>query len=314
MTRPLRLAVAGSVWHIKVVSSNGQAMFREDADRRHFIALLSRAVEKYKWLLSSYVLMPSYFRLTMELTQPETLSRGLQWFSGCYGQAFNRRHKRVGHIVRSRFEGVMLEKNAYLRRVMRDVVLDAVRSRLCSAPAEYSWSSYRASAGLADEMPWLTRIDSSEEFATFVDADPDDDPFRELQNEIFLGSAVWIAHVRSLAGDRLDVDGIPMNQLRVGLPDMDRVTDAVAAALCMDRKDLSRPRSGRPRMVAAWIGFHEGKLPKSVIAAALGLRNGSAALYLIRRCERELKTNRHVAAAIELCLDTIRRAPTQGEA
>jgi len=72
-----------------------------------------------------------------------------------YGQVFNRRHGRSGHVFEARFHAVHVDRAAYLLEVCRYVDLNPVRAALCDAPVQWRCSSYRAHVGVDPGPPWL---------------------------------------------------------------------------------------------------------------------------------------------------------------
>lgn len=57
MARPLRLEHGGAVWHVTSRGNERKEIFRDDADRERFLAVLKRGVERFRWSLHAYVLM-----------------------------------------------------------------------------------------------------------------------------------------------------------------------------------------------------------------------------------------------------------------
>jgi putative transposase len=72
----------------------------------------------------------------------------MRQLNGCYAQYFNRRYGRCGHVFQARFRSILVERDSYLLRACRYVVLNPVRAGLCLDPEEWLWSSYRATAGV----------------------------------------------------------------------------------------------------------------------------------------------------------------------
>ncbi len=147
MARPLRLEFPGAVFHVTSRGNERKPIFRCDADRLMFVALLGEAVRRFDWMIHAYVLMSTHFHLVIE-TPRETLSEGMHWLNGTYAQWFNRKYKRVGHLLQGRFSSFLIEKESYLAEVMRYVVLNPVRAKMVERPEDHCWSSYRAMAGL----------------------------------------------------------------------------------------------------------------------------------------------------------------------
>ena len=148
MSRPLRLEFFGSLHHVTTRGNARQDIFRDDDDREFFLELLGSCVKRFDWILTAYVLMSNHFHLVTQLTS-ESLSRGMQWLNGKYAQAFNRRHRRVGHLLQGRPDMRLIEKETYFLKVLRYVVLNPVRADMVARPEHYIWSSHRAVLGYA---------------------------------------------------------------------------------------------------------------------------------------------------------------------
>jgi putative transposase len=59
----------------------------------------------------------------------------MRHLNGVVTQAFNRRHRKVGHLLRGRFKAILVGRDAYLLEVCRDVKHNpAARPRVVSAP------------------------------------------------------------------------------------------------------------------------------------------------------------------------------------
>lgn len=155
--RPLRIEFPGAVFHVTSRGNERKLVFRDDEDRYAFVAVLARAVARWRWIVHAYCLMGNHYHLLIETPEPN-LSRGMRQLNGEYTQSFNRRHRRSGHLFQGRFHAVLVEKETHLLELCRYVVLNPVRARLAREPAEWLWSSYRATAGRA-KAPAFLRTD-----------------------------------------------------------------------------------------------------------------------------------------------------------
>jgi hypothetical protein len=99
--------------------------------------------------------LPTTYHLLVE-TPEANLSRGMRHLNGVYTQAFNRRHKRTGHVLQGRFKAILVEKESHLLELARYVVLNPVRARAGRSARDWPWSSYRATAGMVDAPDFLT--------------------------------------------------------------------------------------------------------------------------------------------------------------
>ena len=181
MARPLRIEYPGGWYHVTARGNERRAIFRDDRDRAHFLALLENMVGRFALLLHGYVLMDNHYHVIVELRQAH-LSRALQWLNLSYSAWFNRRHDRVGHLFQGRFKSVLFSAPASALALSRYVHLNPVRvgalglgkkqraasragARSRPKPPQvrerlellrrYRWSSYRAYIGSARRPEWL---------------------------------------------------------------------------------------------------------------------------------------------------------------
>jgi putative transposase len=126
----------------------------DDQDRRVFLELLARVVERFGWIVYAYCLMRNHYHLVVE-TPRANLSRAMGQLNSQYARYFNRRSGRCGHVFQARFRSILVERESYLLSVCRYVVLNSARARLCRQPAEWMWSSYRATAGIDPPVSFL---------------------------------------------------------------------------------------------------------------------------------------------------------------
>ena len=161
MSRPLRLEYPGAIWHVTSRGNERKAIFADDDDREKFLEILGQAVVWADWRLHAYVLMGNHYHLLVETPEP-TLSRGMRQLNGVYTQHYNRRHKRSGHLFQGRFKGILTEKESHLSELIRYVVLNPVRAKLCANAKDWRWSSYRATAGMtknySERLPKAVRV------------------------------------------------------------------------------------------------------------------------------------------------------------
>ncbi|HSA02676.1 MAG TPA: hypothetical protein P5055_18240, partial [Candidatus Paceibacterota bacterium] len=59
MPRPFRIQFAGAIYHLMSRGDRREPIFRDDTDRRGFLATLGEACEKTGWQVHAYCLKPS---------------------------------------------------------------------------------------------------------------------------------------------------------------------------------------------------------------------------------------------------------------
>ena len=153
MPRPPREQAPG-IYHVTSRGNRGQVTFATDRDRVRFLGLLDTVCARAGWTVHAYCLMQNHYHLVLEVEDP-TLSRGLQQLNGVFAQTFNRRHGFVGHLFQGRFHSVRVDTEPHLLELARYLPLNPVRARLCDEPADWPWSSYRATLGISRAAPFL---------------------------------------------------------------------------------------------------------------------------------------------------------------
>jgi REP element-mobilizing transposase RayT len=151
MGRPLRQQPSPGIVHVTSRGVRRAPIFVDDHDRRVFMAFLAQATYRRDWMCLAYCLMTNHFHLVLSL-RDETLSRGMHRLNSVFARRFNARYGHVGHVFEARFSSVVVESEAHLLGVLRYVVNNPVRAGMCADPADWPWSSFRATAGI-DRCP-----------------------------------------------------------------------------------------------------------------------------------------------------------------
>jgi REP-associated tyrosine transposase len=123
--------------------NNKMAIFLDDLDYARFLEMFTDVIATYEIDSWTYCLMPNHYHLVLRTRRPN-LSRAMGHLNGRFFQWWNKRHKRVGHVLQGRFKGQVVETSVYLLRLCRYVLLNPVRGGLCAHPRDWPWSSYGA--------------------------------------------------------------------------------------------------------------------------------------------------------------------------
>lgn len=237
MARPLRLEYAGALYHVTARGNARQAIFLDDEDRRRFLTVLDRVVSRFHLVLHAYCLMENHFHLMVE-TPNANLSKAMRQLNGVYTQAFNRRHDRVGHVLQGRFTAILVERESYLLELCRYVVLNPIRARITRKPETYSWSSYRATAGLAPAPPFLTvdwllsqfgrqRAAAQRKYQVFVaEGIGQGSPWEHLKGQVLLGSERFVERLRPGLWEQRAIKEIPRQQRFATRPTLSQLFSA----------------------------------------------------------------------------------------
>lgn len=249
MARPLRIEFAGAVYH---VTSRGNAradIFEADSDRETFLRIFGLVVKRFNWLCHAYCLMNNHYHLLIE-TVEGNLSAGMRQLNGVYTQAFNRAHRRDGHVFKGRFAAILVEKESHLLELCRYVVLNPVRAGMVERPEQYRWSSYLPTLGKAAKPAllttgWLlgnfsnTPVESHRRYRQFVTAGMHDSesPWGKLSGQILLGTEEFVQKAKEFLGGKVDIPEIPRRQRQVGRPTL---ADLFPPATVMQKRVRNR--------------------------------------------------------------------------
>jgi REP element-mobilizing transposase RayT len=261
MARPLRIEFPGAVYHVTARGDGRQAIFRDDADRERFLVILDNAVRLRKWVCHAYCLMGNHYHLVIE-TPEANLSRGMRSLNGEYTQAFNRRHRRPGHVFHGRFKAVVVEKESHLLEVCRYVVLNPVRARGMGAkrPEDWVWSSYRATVGLTGVPSFLStawvlarfgrgRTAAQARYRAFVEAGRGGrSPLAGVRGGMILGGEAFLEAMEPAVAAKSRVTEHPRMQRHMARPPMEEIVTQAA------RRDKAR-RNAAMRVAFAEHGY-----------------------------------------------------------
>ncbi|ADC72304.1 protein of unknown function DUF1568 [Thioalkalivibrio sp. K90mix] len=231
MVRPLRLEYPWALYHVTARGDRRGWIYQDSVDHQRFLDTLAQAVQRYNWVLSAYCLMGNHYHLLVE-TPDANLSRGMQWLNGVYTQRFNRRHRRVGHVLQGRYKAILVERESYLLELARYIVLNPVRAHLVARPSDWKWSSYTATAGQASAPTWLTTDRVLDEFGPepsaayqqFVaEGIGKESPWGQLHAQLYLGSEDFIERQLSHRQGEPEIEH-PKAQQRPTPPPLDQLT------------------------------------------------------------------------------------------
>ena len=164
MGRLPRLQYPGACYHVTLKGDGGDAVFADDADREHALALLAEMKRRFRVRLYAFCLLDNRIELALE-TPDANLSRAMQGFGTAYTKYFNGRKKRTGHVFAGRFRSALVDKGEALGELTKRIHLMPVDEK--TRPTRYRWSSCRdytvnvKTAGLTDTETVLAQFGKS---------------------------------------------------------------------------------------------------------------------------------------------------------
>jgi putative transposase len=154
MPRPPRIQFPGAIYHVSIQGNRDCSIYDDVDDREAFLLITARAVEQDDWICHGYCEMTTHYHLFVQTPEPN-LDRGMHRLNSAYAHWFNKRHAHEGHLFKPRYSAKPVVDQSHLLEVVRYVVLNPVRARMCRHPREWPWSSYAATAGLVKAPSFL---------------------------------------------------------------------------------------------------------------------------------------------------------------
>ncbi|HCX33555.1 MAG TPA: addiction module toxin RelE [Rhodocyclaceae bacterium] len=238
MSRPLRIEFPGALYHVTSRGDRREDIFEDDEDRSAFLSILGQVAQRFNWVCCAYCLMGNHYHLLVR-TPDGNLSRGMRQLNGVYTQASNRRHDRAGHLFQGRYKAILVEADAYLLELSRYIVLNPVRAGMVKKPADWRWSSYRASIGLEAPPAWLAadvvleqfakrRSLARERYAGFVAEGIDaPSPWSGVRGQLYLGDEGFVRRVQARRPSGEGDVQIPLAQRRPPAPSLVQIASRI---------------------------------------------------------------------------------------
>lgn len=269
MARPLRVMYPGAIYHITSRRNARHDIFDDDPDRNLFLDTLAKVINRYNWLCYAYCLMDNHYHLVIE-TPEGNLSEGMRQLNGIYTQAYNWRHRTVGHIFQGRYKAILVHKESHLLEVCRYVVLNPVRARTVERTERWKWSSYRATGGMGKSPFWLSvdwmlsqfgtrRYSASRHYRRYVrDGIGQPSIWEGLKDQALLGDGEFLEKLLGYVRGYEDIKEIPRSQRYLDRPSLERL---FTGKLSRRRRDSLIVRAVHrygysQREVAEHLGLH----------------------------------------------------------
>ena len=85
MARPLRIELAGGVYHVTSRGDRREMIYGDDADRRTWVDLFGEVCDRFNWRCHAWCQMGNHYHVVVE-TAEANLSRGMRQMNGVYTQ------------------------------------------------------------------------------------------------------------------------------------------------------------------------------------------------------------------------------------
>lgn len=176
MPRYARERSETGIYHVMARGIDGQDIFVDRQDRMRYLESLAKVKVEHQLQLHAYCLMSNHVHLLLS-EGDENLGESMRRLGTSYASWYNTKHGRVGYLFQGRYRSETVDNDAYFATVFRYIHQNAVKAGLCSAVADYEWSSYSAYsskrqpvAGLVDQALSVELLGNTRELLGFVNA------------------------------------------------------------------------------------------------------------------------------------------------
>lgn len=152
MPRGPRLDAPGVLHHVMVRGIERRPLFRDDRDRDDFLRRLGSLAESGTLTVYAWALLPNHVHLLVR-TGTRPLARTMRSLLTGYAGAFNRRHRRAGHLFQNRYRSIVVEEEAYFLELVRYLHLNPIRGGLVPDLRALERHPYTGHAALMGKVP-----------------------------------------------------------------------------------------------------------------------------------------------------------------
>lgn len=154
----------GEIFHICTRGVNHENIFKDDADKKRFTALVKHCLSKKKSqsfsttirlkreillppasqslvTLIAYCLMDNHVHLLVKENVEQGTSLFMQRLLNSYARYFNTRNNRSGPLFTGRFRAVLVDDDEQFLHVSRYIHLNPYVAHMINDPFAYKWSS-----------------------------------------------------------------------------------------------------------------------------------------------------------------------------
>jgi len=158
MPRQARLDAPGTLHHVILRGIERGTIVADAEDRAAFLGRLGDVATVPGTTLYAWALLPNHAHLLLR-SGPAGLPQFMRRLLTGYAQAYNRRHRRVGHLFQNRYKSIVVEEDPYFRELVRYIHLNPLRARLVPDLPHldrYPWCGH-AGIQRRQHPPWQDR-------------------------------------------------------------------------------------------------------------------------------------------------------------
>ncbi len=319
MARPLRIQYSGAFYHVTARGNEKKRIYFSNADYEKFSYYISRAQDKYGFILHCFVLMMNHYHLVIE-TPSANLNSIMHYINSSYTNYVNRKMKRAGHLLQGRYKALLIDHDSYLLELSRYLHLNPVRAGIVQKPEDYPYSSYgcfigtRKAEGVARDFI-LGMVSPHGEKAMHaykhfvnnaIGAKPDN-PLKRIYGGVIAGEDSFI---KKILGRLTDVDltrsDISNRRALKSATAPEEIIDKISIALNVDRDNIVSGKIRNYRSMAIYIMKNCTGLANREIGKFFGNLSCSGVSKVCRRFEEKIGNDRSLRKKVADILSNVK--------
>jgi putative transposase len=151
MPRTARLDIPGQLYHVTARGVERRDIFTDDQDRASFLSRFSALLLETNTDCLAWSLMSNHIHLLLRPGMTGLASFMQRLLTG-HAVAYNRRHRRTGHLFQNRYHSILCEKDSYLLPLVRYIHLNPLKTGLVAnfeALDRFPWTGHAVVMGNA---------------------------------------------------------------------------------------------------------------------------------------------------------------------
>lgn len=159
MSRPAREKDKYATYHIIVKSISEIQLFEKDKDKKLYLTYMKHYQKLYNFKVYAYCLMTNHGHFIINSNGGD-ITKIMHGLNTKYVAAFNKSHKREGHLFKDRFKSIIVDTNDYLTTLSAYIHRNPIAIReYTKCPEKYKYSSLKVYLGMEEDETGLLDVD-----------------------------------------------------------------------------------------------------------------------------------------------------------
>jgi len=142
MPRSIRNSTIAGFYHVMLQGNEKKDIFDSSSEKSFIINLLLKNAERNNITIVAYCVMSNHVHIVLHCNQVEDMSKLISQTATAYGERYNEKNDRVGHVFRDRYKSKYIGNQIYLFKCIKYVHNNPVKAGIVDRCTNYHFSSY----------------------------------------------------------------------------------------------------------------------------------------------------------------------------